>query len=143
MTEKAPGTPRLDPREPLWLSLVTILFCLGEGALITLVLMDFRADLFALTSWLAEGTREMSAITVQRWGIPLVADTFLGEPVPVSAEQVWLATVTSVAVFTLLGVLISARKATVAVLEATYTSSGPFRQRKADTLARLDHMLSE
>ena len=143
MTKKDPGTPRLDPREPLWLSLVTILFCLGEGALITVVLIDFRADLFALTAWLAEGTRDLSAITVQRWGIPFVADSLLGVPVPVSAELVWLATVVSATVFTLLGVLISARKATVALLEATYTSSGPFRQRKADTLARLDHMLSE
>ena len=143
MTKKDPGTPRLDPREPLWLSLVTILFCLGEGALITVVVIDFRAELFTLTAWLADGTRDLSAIMVQRWGIPLIADSLWGVPVPVSAEQVWIATVVSVTVFTLLGILISARKATVAILEATYTSSGPFRQRKADTLARLDHMLSE
>ncbi len=107
------------------------------------MVIDFRAELFSLTAWLAEGTRDLSAITVQRWGIPLVADSLWGVPVPVSAEQFWIATVVSVTVFTLLGILISARKATVAVLEATYTSSGPFRQRKADTLARLDHMLSE
>ena len=143
MTKKDPGTPRLDPREPLWLSLVTILFCLGEGALITVVVIDFRAELFTLTAWLADGTRDLSAIMVQRWGMPLIADSFWGVPVPVSAEQFWIATVVSVTVFTLLGILISARKETVAVLEATYTSSGPFRQRKADTLARLDHMLSE
>ena len=141
MTDKDPRTPRVDPREPLWLSAVTILFCLGEGALITIVLMDFRADLFALASWLADRTRDLSVMSVEGWGIPLVTDSLWGVSMPVGLEQVWLAVVVSATVFTLLGVLVSARKATRGLLEATYTSSGPFRRRKADTLARLDHML--
>ncbi len=131
MTNKDPGTPRVDPREPVWLSVITILFCLGEGALITIVLIDFRADLFAATFWLADRTRDLSAFTTQDWGIP------------VGLEQVWMAVIVSATVFTLLGMLITARKATVALLEATYTSSGPFRRRKADTLTRLGHMLSD
>ena len=131
MTNKDPGTPRVDPREPVWLSVITILFCLGEGALITIVLIDFRADLFAATSWLADRTRDLSAFATQDWGIP------------VALEQVWMAVIVSATVFTLLGMLITARKAAVALLEATYTSSGPFRRRKADTLTRLGHMLSD
>ena len=131
MANKDPRTPRVDPLEPVWLSVITILFCLGESALIMIVLIDFRADLFAATSWLADRTRELSAFSTQGWGIP------------VALEPVWMAAIVSATVFTVLGMLIIARKATVALLEATYTSSGPFKRRKADTLTRLGHMLSD
>ena len=143
MANMDPRTPRVDPREPLWLSVITILFCLGEGALITIVLIDFRADLFAATSWLADRTRDLFAFSTQGWDVPFVTDSLWRVPVPVALEQVWMAVIVSATVFTLLGMLITARKATVALLETTYTSSGPFKRRKADTLTRLGHMLSE
>ena len=141
MYKKDPRTPALDPREPVWLSLVTILFCLAEGALITLVLLDFRAMLFGVTAWLTARATELSAISEQRWGFPLVIDSVLGVPVVIDVQRLWLIAIVSTTVFSLLGLLIAARKATRAVLEATYTSSGSFRRRKAHTLSRLDQML--
>ena len=116
MAKTDPRTPRDDPREPLWLSVVTILFCLGEGAIITIVLLEYSAELFTLTTWLADRTIEIPAIDVQ---------------------QVWLGVVVWATVFFSLGALILARKATVELLEATYTSSRPFKERKAETLTRL------
>ena len=143
MTTPDSRTPRHDPREPLWLSVVTFLFVLAEGALVTLVLLGFRGELFTLTTWLATRSAALTTAFVEATNLGVVADLLrpVSLLVPVGWQQVWLVVLITAVVFGLLGMLINVRQATRALLEATYLTSGSFRRRKADTLARLEHML--
>ncbi len=131
-TGKDPRGARVDPREVKWLPVVTGLVCVAEGALVTLLLLVLRDGLFQLTSWLSVATVGTLGFAVQS-----------GETLLVRAEQFWMAAIVTAVVFVLFGVLIAARKATWNYLESTYTTTGPFLRRKADTLERLDGLLSE
>lgn len=131
---------RVDPREPVWLSVATTLVCLGEGALIIYVLFELRPEVFALTAWLAELTTATASSASARWPLPWLAG--IGGRPPFEVADAWLVAIVATAVFVMFGLVILARKGTRALLEATYTSSAPFRRRRSATLGRLDSMLS-
>ena len=82
---------------------------------------------------------EMSQVTEQRWGLQLFTGRLF--EIPISMSQLWMIMVISIAMSLLLGVVILVRRITRHVLNATFTSSAEFRQRKAATQYRLDDML--
>ena len=128
-TRQDPRGARIDPRESQWLPLVTALVCVGEGALVTLLLFIFRDSLLQLTSLLARSSAQVLGFAAGSGSALL------------RFEQFWIVALVTASVFALLATLMAARKMTWRYLESTHTTTGPFLYRKAATLSRLDGLL--
>ena len=120
------------------LPLVTVLACLGELVLLERLVLEFGDRLPEVVRRLTQLTSETAETMTQRWGISPLPDQLWG--IPLAVDQFWRIAIISVVVLLLLAVLGIVRGTTRRLLAATYTSSRRFRERRAATLRRLEHL---